>query len=282
MTCRLCGGTERLGDAKCRLCEQRSATLDGEGEGMGTELVRHEEVQMISPKEVITQATEEANVLRDVIEKKELYSVISGKRYVRAEGWQTLAVLRGCIPREVETVEREGGRYISTVELVRISDGRVLSRASSECGGPEESMWQGRPPNARRSMAQTRATAKACRIAFSWVMSLSGFEPTPAEEMDFVQSDMPKPPPPKQEGETYNMVCKIREVKKTKSPKTGKEYYEVNVENRGHELIRLSTFSDTDADAAQSFQGHGEVKIFYTVKKVGQKSYWNFLGVEEV
>ncbi|MBK8185727.1 MAG: hypothetical protein IPK63_23660 [Candidatus Competibacteraceae bacterium] len=39
-------------------------------------------------------------------------------------------------------------------------------------------------------MAQTRATGKACRLAFSWIMSLAGYEPTPAEEMpDKQQSD---------------------------------------------------------------------------------------------
>ena len=32
-------------------------------------------------------------------------------------------------------------------------------------------------------MALTRATAKACRLAFSWILVLAKFEPTPAEEM---------------------------------------------------------------------------------------------------
>lgn len=32
-------------------------------------------------------------------------------------------------------------------------------------------------------MAATRATSKACRQAFSWVMALTGFEVTPAEEI---------------------------------------------------------------------------------------------------
>jgi hypothetical protein len=32
-------------------------------------------------------------------------------------------------------------------------------------------------------MAQTRATGKACRLAFSWIMLLAGYEVTPAEEM---------------------------------------------------------------------------------------------------
>lgn len=62
-----------------------------------------------------------------------------------------------------------------------MSDGACISRASAECG--EEKPWNTRARYARRSMAQTRATGKACRLAFSWVMSLAGYEPTPFEEM---------------------------------------------------------------------------------------------------
>jgi len=134
------------------------------------------------PRQIIEQATEEANVLAEVIEGQKLYSMIQGKKFVKCEGWVTLATLRGCLPREVEVKELEG-RYIAQVELVRMSDGMILTRASAECGGPEDPVWTSRPPNARRSMALTRATGKACRIAFSWVMALSGFEVTPLEEM---------------------------------------------------------------------------------------------------
>lgn len=135
------------------------------------------------PKLVIRQATEEANALAEVIESRKLYSVIQGKRFVKCEGWTTLACLRGCLPREVSVTEMPEGRYVAEVELIRVSDGMVLTRASSECGGPEDTTWARRAPNARRSMAITRATGKACRVAFSWVMALAGFEPTPLEEM---------------------------------------------------------------------------------------------------
>jgi hypothetical protein len=138
------------------------------------------------PREIIRQATEEANVLAEVIEKQRLYSMIQGKKFVKCEGWVTLATLRGCLPREVAVHEMPEGRYVAEVELVRMSDGMVLTRASSECGGPEDPIWQKRPPNARRSMAITRATGKSARVAFSWVMALTGYEVTPAEEMDFV------------------------------------------------------------------------------------------------
>jgi hypothetical protein len=70
-----------------------------------------------------------------------------------------------------------------------MSDQAVISRASAECGSSDEldkygkPVWSNRPRYARRSMAQTRATGKACRLAFSWIMSLAGYEVTPAEEM---------------------------------------------------------------------------------------------------
>lgn len=139
-----------------------------------------------TPRAIIGQATEEANVLAEVIERQRLFSVIQGRKFVKCEGWVTLATLRGCLPREVAVTEMEEGRYVAEVELVRMSDGAVLTKASAECGGPCDSVWTNRPPNARRSMAITRATGKACRVAFSWVMALSGYEVTPAEEMDHV------------------------------------------------------------------------------------------------
>jgi len=139
------------------------------------------------PREIIRKATEEANVLAEVIDGQKLFSMIQGKKYVRVEGWTTLATLRGCLPREVAVHEMPEGRYVAEVELVRMSDGMVLTKASAECGGDGDNIWKNRPANARRSMAITRATAKACRIAFAWVLSLAGrYETTPAEEMDFV------------------------------------------------------------------------------------------------
>ena len=60
----------------------------------------------------------------------------------------------------------------------------------------DETKWAKGPDYARRSMAATRATSKACRLAFSWVMVLAGFQPTPAEEMiGIVEERKPEPPP---------------------------------------------------------------------------------------
>ena len=137
---------------------------------------------------LVSGAAELAGQLAIIINKQNLATVIKGKRFVNVEGWTTLATMLGVTAREVCTVEQEG-IYIATVELVRMSDGACISRASAECGSPDEldkygkPIWSNRPRYARRSMAQTRATGKACRLAFSWIMSLAGYEPTPAEEM---------------------------------------------------------------------------------------------------
>jgi hypothetical protein len=176
-----------------------------------TALTKIEEhaIDRATPRDVIRQATEEANELANVIESRSLWVAIQGRKYVKCEGWTTLAALRGCLPREVTVDEFPDGRYVALVELVRMSDQAVLTRASAECGGPDDGTWQNRPPYARRSMAITRATGKACRIAFSWVMALAGYEVTPAEEMDGIRENSAD--------RVINMPKRASEGKKTPS-----------------------------------------------------------------
>jgi len=137
-------------------------------------------IQADSPASLVKGAAEAAGALAAVIDERKLYKMIGPKKYVFVEGWTTLAAMMGCLPREVSCEGREGV-YTAVVELVRMSDGAVLTRASSECG--DEPPWNKRELYARRSMAITRATSKACRIAFSWIMTLAGYEATPSDEM---------------------------------------------------------------------------------------------------
>jgi hypothetical protein len=141
-----------------------------------------------TPAQLVARATDAANALAQVIEDRKLYSLLKGKKFVRCEGWTTLAAMLGSTPHEVGVTEVDGV-FTATVELRRLTDGQPIGRASAECGSPDEvdfkgnPTWASRPRYARRSMALTRATAKACRLTFSWVMTLAGFEVTPLEEM---------------------------------------------------------------------------------------------------
>ena len=138
------------------------------------------------PEEVLSIASKIATTLKDVIDTRKLYIKIHGKAYVQVEGWTTLGALLGVLPREL-SVEEQDGDIVATVELIRASDQQVVGRGSAMVG-MDEPTWQKRPAYARRSMAVTRATGKAYRLAFSWIMNLAGYEVTPAEEMMGVNS----------------------------------------------------------------------------------------------
>ncbi len=133
--------------------------------------------------DVIARATVIANELAKLVKSRGLSKNISGREYVYVDGWETMGAMLGISPREVSVIEHETGDYEAVVELVRTSDGAIVGRGSAIVGA-DERMWTSRPRYARRSMAITRATGKAYRISFSWIMSLAGYATTPAEEMD--------------------------------------------------------------------------------------------------
>lgn len=117
-----------------------------------------------------------------MIERQRLYNDISGKRYVKVEGWLTLGSMLGIFSREKRVTELADGSFEAIIELFNPKLGIVVGEASSICG-VDEARWKRADKYARRSMAITRATGKAYRMTFSWIMSLAGYEGTPEEEM---------------------------------------------------------------------------------------------------
>lgn len=151
-------------------------------------------LERTSPKEMVQAASEVAETLSALIEKQGLYADISGKRYPKVEAWTTCVAMLGIVPREVASVQRDDGSYESTVELARLSDDRVVGRASAVCGTEDDGVWAERSSPARKSMAATRATSKACRLSFAWIVALTGLQTTPAEEMEGVIDVKPAKP----------------------------------------------------------------------------------------
>lgn len=154
---------------------------------MTNDIVVSEQVRLgsleIETSDVIRRATGVAKELATIINDRKLHSVISGRKYVQVTGWSTLGAMLGVLPRELDCLEHENGDFEATVELIRSSDGAVVGRGSAIVG-VDEPTWNKRPRYARRSMAITRATGKAYRLGFAWIMTLAGYEATPAEEMD--------------------------------------------------------------------------------------------------
>lgn len=145
--------------------------------------------------ELMRQATDCAGVCKEIVSKTALE--IQGRKYVRVEGWMSIATAHGCVA-SARDVERVHGGFRAIGELRRISDGAVLSTAEGFVGEDEPTWFGGqvetrngqktlpkRPDYAIRAMTQTRAISRACRTAFAHVVVLmdSGLSTTPAEEV---------------------------------------------------------------------------------------------------
>lgn len=145
--------------------------------------------QTQDPERIIDRATVVANRLNDIIEKGKLYNMIQGRKYVRAEGWTAMTAMLGVFPsaswcHRLDRTKEEIA-YEAKITLYHIS-GRQVGCGEALCSSLERN-WTGRDEYAIKSMAQTRAVGKACRLSFSWIMALAGYEATPAEEMDGIK-----------------------------------------------------------------------------------------------
>jgi hypothetical protein len=127
------------------------------------------------------QATEIASICKDIVTKTA--QNIQGRRYVRVEGWQSIANAYGCVAsaKDVERIET-GFRAIGQVR--KMDTGVVICEAEGFVGDDERT-WAKRDEFAKRAMAQTRAISRACRSAFAFIVTYmdAGLETTPAEEV---------------------------------------------------------------------------------------------------
>lgn len=132
------------------------------------------------PSLIIAKATSIATSLKDVVRRQGLITKIRDKEYPKCEAWTLLGTLLGVFPVMEWTREIPGGWEARV--CAQMKDGTVIGAAEAQCTHKEK-MWADRDDYAVRSMAQTRATAKCLRMPLGFVMTLAGYEATPAEEM---------------------------------------------------------------------------------------------------
>ncbi len=157
-----------------------------EGEAVETGVIVVEPVGLaraVGPDGMIALASQMATALKDIVERQRLFAVIQGKKYPQVEAWMTIARMDNVVAREGQVIANEDGSFEAHTDLIRLSDGAVIGHGSALCGTPDDKPWNSRALPARRSMAVTRATSRAFRQQYSWIMALAGYEPTPAEEM---------------------------------------------------------------------------------------------------
>jgi hypothetical protein len=142
------------------------------------------------------QASDVAGVCKDIVLRTA--QNIQGRKYIRVEGWQSIANAYGCVA-SAKDVERTETGFRAIGQVRRMDTGIVIAEAEGFVGDDERT-WNKRDEYAKRAMAQTRAISRACRSAFAFVVTYmdAGLETTPAEEVPsegFADSPHPKPAP---------------------------------------------------------------------------------------
>lgn len=154
------------------------------------------QLTVIPPAELVRQSTDIAELCKGIVVATACN--IQGKKYVKVEGWQAVAVAHGCVASSRDVKRIEGG-VCATGEIRRMADGQLIASAEGFVGEDEPTWFGGSSPThkepnrvlpkrsdyAIRAMAQTRAISRACRSAFAHVVVLmdAGLSTTPAEEV---------------------------------------------------------------------------------------------------
>lgn len=146
-----------------------------------------------APEIVLAEAKGAAKALSDVIVNKKKPVIFNGEQYLEFEDWQTVGRFYGVTAKIVSTEFVDFGAasgFLARAVALR-PDGMEISAAEAMCLNDEPN-WSKKPLFQLRSMAQTRACAKALRNVLAWVVVLAGYKATPAEEIqDMAQSHRP-------------------------------------------------------------------------------------------
>lgn len=150
------------------------------------------------PAAIMQRVVDIATPLAKFIREQGMTTNMGGRTHVNIEGWSFMGAMMGIAPVVTRVSELKDGEghlfgFEAQVEL-RTRDGSVVGGGIGECSRGE-AMWSWEPVGrngnklparddfALKSMAQTRATGKAYRLAFGFIMKAAGYDATPAEEM---------------------------------------------------------------------------------------------------
>jgi hypothetical protein len=240
----------------------------------GTELAMHNAHNAHGTTLDFKLSTDAAALCKDIVTATAC--TIQGRKYVKVEGWQAIAVAHGCVASSGDVERIDGGiRAIGTVR--RGTDGVVIASAEGFVGD-DEPVWSGGetqsstgnmkryPPRqeyAKRAMAQTRAISRACRSAFAHVVVMmnAGLETTPAEEIpeggftDAPHQPAPKTPaqPPAKSASGANVAQGILATVSTKngmSKRGAWVKYGLKIDGEWY-----GTFDEKIGETAESIQG---------------------------
>ena len=157
-----------------------------------------------TPEVILARARKAAVALKDVVDHKAKPVKMNGETYLEFEDWQTLGNFYNMSAKVDSTTFVQFGEaqgFEAKASVIDKLTGRTITSAESMCLNDEEK-WCSRakyewkngakvktgevpvPLFQLRSMAQTRACAKALRNTLAWVVVLAGYKPAVSEELD--------------------------------------------------------------------------------------------------
>ena len=138
----------------------------------------------------ISRSDETLDLAKDLakfIKENKLTTNVQGKEFVNVEGWQYAGSRLGIVPiveHVINVSSDQELKYQAKVTLFDIRHQVTVGAGFAVCSNKEsgKKFYQ---EFAIMSMAQTRAIGKAYRNILAWIIRAAGYEPTPAEEMDY-------------------------------------------------------------------------------------------------
>jgi len=252
---------------------------------IGSELaVLHGQVVDIAvyraPEVVLEEARKAAVALNDVISKKKDPVMMNGQQYLEYEDWQTVARFYHITAKVEKTdyVQYGSVRGFSASAVALRSDGAEISRAEADCLSDEPKWskkakyeWRDKADGSGRervqvgeedvplfqlkSMAQTRACAKALRNVLAWVVVLAGYRPTPAEELEREQSHEQAKPAASAAAPAGDQPTRVKSVVRKKGTNARGDWLLFTV--KFEDGRSATTFSKTDGEHAERAEKAG-------------------------
>ena len=150
-----------------------------------------ESYDIASSADTLDMAKDLARFIKD----NKLSTSVQGKDYVNVEGWQYAGSRLGIVPvveHCINVSSEQETKFQAKVTLWDLRSQHTVGAGFAVCSNKEsgKKFWQ---EFAVMSMSQTRATGKAFRNVLAWLIRAAGYEPTPAEEMDWDTNHAAKP-----------------------------------------------------------------------------------------
>jgi hypothetical protein len=145
----------------------------------------------------IAKSDETLDLAKDLakfIKDNKLSTQVQGKEFVNVEGWQYAGSRLGIVPiveHVINVSTDQELKYQAKVTLFDMRSQHTVGAGFAICSNKEsgKKFYQ---EFAIASMAQTRAIGKAYRNILAWIIRAAGYEPTPAEEMEYT-GNVPTP-----------------------------------------------------------------------------------------